>query len=122
VAHRSTHRKALEQQAGHIKLWKTWWARQDLNPEPDGYEPSALTIELQAPTWWQWLQQFVAICYSFRGWHQPQPYKFVANMQTMPRVGDLEFDLLNRNTNRAGRAIAIQRLGAEHNYVGPKWF
>ena len=28
----------------------TWWARQDLNPEPDGYEPSALTIELQAPT------------------------------------------------------------------------
>ena len=25
-----------------------WWARQDLNPQPDGYEPSALTIELQA--------------------------------------------------------------------------
>ncbi len=27
---------------------KEWWARQDLNPQPDGYEPSALTIELQA--------------------------------------------------------------------------
>jgi hypothetical protein len=42
----------------------TWWARQDLNPEPDGYEPSALTIELQAPTWGQWLHEFVSICYS----------------------------------------------------------
>ncbi len=30
--------------------YSAWWARQDLNPEPDGYEPSALTIELQAPT------------------------------------------------------------------------
>jgi hypothetical protein len=27
---------------------KNWWARQDSNLEPDGYEPSALTIELQA--------------------------------------------------------------------------
>jgi hypothetical protein len=26
-----------------------WWARRDSNPQPDGYEPSALTIELQAP-------------------------------------------------------------------------
>ena len=26
-----------------------WWARQDSNLEPDGYEPSALTIELRAP-------------------------------------------------------------------------
>ena len=26
-----------------------WWARQDSNLQPDGYEPSALTIELQAP-------------------------------------------------------------------------
>ena len=25
-----------------------WWARQDSNLKPDGYEPSALTIELQA--------------------------------------------------------------------------
>ena len=25
-----------------------WWARQDSNLEPDGYEPSALTIELRA--------------------------------------------------------------------------
>ena len=28
---------------GHL-----WWARQDSNLEPDGYEPSALTIELRA--------------------------------------------------------------------------
>jgi AMP nucleosidase len=27
-----------------------WWARQDSNLEPDGYEPSALTIELRAHT------------------------------------------------------------------------
>jgi hypothetical protein len=25
-----------------------WWARRDSNPQPDGYEPSALTVELQA--------------------------------------------------------------------------
>ncbi|CCB65374.1 protein of unknown function [Hyphomicrobium sp. MC1] len=30
--------------AGKIR----WWARQDSNLEPDGYEPSALTIELRA--------------------------------------------------------------------------
>ena len=29
---------------------KMWWAHQDSNLEPDGYEPSALTIELWAPT------------------------------------------------------------------------
>ena len=45
------------------KWLKAWWARQDLNPEPDGYEPSALTIELQAPTPTQWLQQFSFLCY-----------------------------------------------------------
>ena len=27
----------------------SWWARQDSNLQPDGYEPSALTIELHAP-------------------------------------------------------------------------
>ena len=27
----------------------SWWARQDSNLEPDGYEPPALTIELRAP-------------------------------------------------------------------------
>ncbi len=27
-----------------------WWARQDSNLQPDGYEPPALTIELRAPT------------------------------------------------------------------------
>ena len=26
----------------------SWWAHQDSNLEPDGYEPSALTIELWA--------------------------------------------------------------------------
>lgn len=25
-----------------------WWARRDLNPQPDRYERTALTIELQA--------------------------------------------------------------------------
>lgn len=29
---------------------RKWWAHQDSNLEPDGYEPSALTIELWAPT------------------------------------------------------------------------
>jgi hypothetical protein len=29
---------------------RLWWARQDSNLEPDGYEPSALTIELRAHT------------------------------------------------------------------------
>jgi hypothetical protein len=28
----------------------SWWARQDSNLQPSGYEPLALTIELQAPT------------------------------------------------------------------------
>lgn len=27
---------------------KWWWARRDSNPQPSGYEPPALTIELQA--------------------------------------------------------------------------
>jgi hypothetical protein len=27
----------------------TWWARQDSNLQPDRYERSALTVELQAP-------------------------------------------------------------------------
>lgn len=31
-----------------VSKWK-WWAHQDSNLEPDGYEPSALTIELWAP-------------------------------------------------------------------------
>lgn len=28
---------------------QVWWARQDSNLQPIGYEPTALTIELQAP-------------------------------------------------------------------------
>ena len=28
---------------------RKWWARRDSNPQPSGYEPPALTIELQAP-------------------------------------------------------------------------
>ena len=31
-----------------VKL-SSWWARRDSNPQPSGYEPPALTIELQAP-------------------------------------------------------------------------
>ena len=27
---------------------KTWWAREDSNLQPSGYEPLALTIELRA--------------------------------------------------------------------------
>mgnify|MGYP006864737249 CR=1 FL=1 len=30
--------------------WKRWWAWQDSNLQPDRYERSALTIELQAPS------------------------------------------------------------------------
>jgi hypothetical protein len=30
-------------------LQTVWWARRDSNPQPSGYEPPALTIELQAP-------------------------------------------------------------------------
>ncbi len=29
-------------------LEQKWWARRDSNPQPSGYEPPALTIELQA--------------------------------------------------------------------------
>lgn len=29
--------------------YEIWWARQDSNLQPDGYEPPALTIELRAP-------------------------------------------------------------------------
>ena len=30
-----------------------WWVRQDSNLQPDGYEPSALTIELRTPLEWR---------------------------------------------------------------------
>ena len=33
---------------GMGRLWTDWWARRDSNPQPSGYEPPALTIELQA--------------------------------------------------------------------------
>ena len=33
---------------GMVPLWTDWWARRDSNPQPSGYEPPALTIELQA--------------------------------------------------------------------------
>jgi hypothetical protein len=29
---------------------KCWWAREDSNLQPSGYEPPALTVELRAPT------------------------------------------------------------------------
>ena len=42
-------------------LRKSWWARQDSNLQPDGYEPSALPVELRAPQGlsyvvWVWFQ------------------------------------------------------------------
>src|SRR3974390_2189725 len=41
---------APSQKSGNIRsliFW--WWARQDSNLQPSGYEPLALTIELRAP-------------------------------------------------------------------------
>src|SRR5215471_15607428 len=41
---------APSQKLGNIKrkiFW--WWAREDSNLQPSGYEPLALTIELRAP-------------------------------------------------------------------------
>src|SRR3954451_20802419 len=32
-----------------MSLGGGWWAWRDSNPQPSGYEPRALTIELQAP-------------------------------------------------------------------------
>ena len=34
---------------GRLDNVPAWWARQDSNLQPDGYEPPALTIELRAP-------------------------------------------------------------------------
>ena len=31
-----------------VIFWGGWWAFRDSNPEPTGYEPGALTIELKA--------------------------------------------------------------------------
>jgi hypothetical protein len=31
-----------------VRYKRKWWARRDSNPQPSGYEPPALTIELQA--------------------------------------------------------------------------
>ena len=33
----------------NCRTYGNWWARRDSNPQPSGYEPPALTIELQAP-------------------------------------------------------------------------
>ncbi|VTZ61322.1 hypothetical protein EMEDMD4_270098 [Sinorhizobium medicae] len=46
---------------------REWWARRDSNPQPSGYEPPALTIELQAlPSSWsavadQWQSAVLAL-------------------------------------------------------------
>src|SRR5262245_31612667 len=40
---------AARRQAKRLVPASTWWARQDSNLQPDGYEPPALTIELRAP-------------------------------------------------------------------------
>lgn len=42
-------RKRGPNRAYRVSHWKQWWARRDSNPQPSGYEPPALTIELQAP-------------------------------------------------------------------------
>lgn len=34
-----------------IELWRQMWGRRDLNPQPIGYEPTALTIELHPQKW-----------------------------------------------------------------------
>ena len=36
------------QRPARYSILKCWWARRDSNPQPSGYEPPALTIELQA--------------------------------------------------------------------------
>src|SRR5690606_11530146 len=35
--------------SSRLSLDDRWWARRDSNPQPSGYEPPALTIELHAP-------------------------------------------------------------------------
>ena len=41
---------APSEKVGNIKiLFLRWWAREDSNLQPSGYEPLALTIELRAP-------------------------------------------------------------------------
>ena len=42
-------KKWLEKVANLKLAIRGWWARQDSNLQPDGYEPPALTIELRAP-------------------------------------------------------------------------
>lgn len=32
---------------GRLGFWKNGWGRRDLNPQPSGYEPPALTLELR---------------------------------------------------------------------------
>ncbi len=52
---RPQHCREADHLADMEKVWKRgvaetdWWARRDSNPQPSGYEPPALTIELQAP-------------------------------------------------------------------------
>jgi hypothetical protein len=38
-----------ERSIAHFAGTWRWWARQDSNLQPSGYEPLALTIELRAP-------------------------------------------------------------------------
>src|SRR6516165_4989911 len=41
---------AIRIELGNLRLCRTaWWAREDSNLQPSGYEPLALTIELRAP-------------------------------------------------------------------------
>ena len=38
----------LQSASSYSRILAKWWARRDSNPQPSGYEPPALTIELQA--------------------------------------------------------------------------
>lgn len=50
--------------ARDVSRGRKWWARRDSNPQPSGYEPPALTIELQAPHA-GWLSVFPASSQGF---------------------------------------------------------
>ena len=46
----SGYGEGIPRRRRHVREPQTgWWARQDSNLQPSGYEPPALTIELQAP-------------------------------------------------------------------------
>ena len=48
MRHLRLHTDVLRPMTPNAQASRSWWARQDSNLQPDGYEPSALTIELRA--------------------------------------------------------------------------